>query len=127
MDDKNQREEAKLRESAKAIKKQLPAKQEAESLGERIRTSGLLNPIQARYQTAPHPDNPLSSAGSEPNRTTSDNISRSTADVNSFYLSNRMKKPLFQVEKAAYIHYAYRKGNQKQNYGFAFSISAISF
>ena len=24
-------------------------------LGERIRTSGLLNPIQARYQTAPHP------------------------------------------------------------------------
>ena len=25
------------------------------SLGERIRTSGLLNPIQARYQTAPHP------------------------------------------------------------------------
>ena len=25
-------------------------------LGERIRTSGLLNPIQARYQTAPHPD-----------------------------------------------------------------------
>ena len=26
-------------------------------LGERIRTSGLLNPIQARYQTAPHPDN----------------------------------------------------------------------
>ena len=27
------------------------------SLGERIRTSGLLNPIQARYQTAPHPVN----------------------------------------------------------------------
>ena len=26
------------------------------SLGEKIRTSGLLNPIQARYQTAPHPD-----------------------------------------------------------------------
>ena len=26
-------------------------------LGEKIRTSGLLNPIQARYQTAPHPDN----------------------------------------------------------------------
>ena len=26
-------------------------------LGERIRTSGLLNPIQARYQTAPHPGN----------------------------------------------------------------------
>ena len=26
-------------------------------LGERIRTSVLLNPIQARYQTAPHPDN----------------------------------------------------------------------
>lgn len=25
-------------------------------LGERIRTSGLLNPIQARYQAAPHPD-----------------------------------------------------------------------
>ena len=25
-------------------------------LGEKIRTSGLLNPIQARYQTAPHPD-----------------------------------------------------------------------
>ena len=25
-------------------------------LGERIRTSGLLNPIQARYQTALHPD-----------------------------------------------------------------------
>ena len=25
-------------------------------LGERIRTSGLLNPIQARYQTAPHPE-----------------------------------------------------------------------
>ena len=25
-------------------------------LGERIRTSGLLNPIQARYKTAPHPD-----------------------------------------------------------------------
>ena len=24
-------------------------------LGEKIRTSGLLNPIQARYQTAPHP------------------------------------------------------------------------
>ena len=29
-------------------------------LGERIRTSGLLNPIQARYQTAPHPDIQLS-------------------------------------------------------------------
>ena len=27
------------------------------SLGEKIRTSGLLNPIQARYQTAPHPVN----------------------------------------------------------------------
>ena len=26
-------------------------------LGEKIRTSGLLNPIQARYQTAPHPVN----------------------------------------------------------------------
>ena len=25
-------------------------------LGEKIRTSGLLNPIQARYQTAPHPE-----------------------------------------------------------------------
>ena len=31
-------------------------------LGERIRTSGLLNPIQARYQTALHPDIRLSSA-----------------------------------------------------------------
>ena len=29
------------------------------SLGERIRTSGLLNPIQARYQAAPHPDVPI--------------------------------------------------------------------
>ena len=29
-------------------------------LGERIRTSGLLNPIQARYQTALHPDIQLS-------------------------------------------------------------------
>ena len=28
----------------------------SDGLGERIRTSGLLNPIQARYQTAPHPD-----------------------------------------------------------------------
>ena len=27
-----------------------------DGLGERIRTSGLLNPIQARYQTALHPD-----------------------------------------------------------------------
>ena len=25
-------------------------------LGKKIRTSGLLNPIQARYQTAPYPD-----------------------------------------------------------------------
>ena len=30
---------------------------EAKRLGEKIRTSGLLNPIQARYQTAPHPVN----------------------------------------------------------------------
>ena len=30
--------------------------QAPERLGEKIRTSGLLNPIQARYQTAPHPD-----------------------------------------------------------------------
>ena len=29
--------------------------QRISGLGERIRTSGLLNPIQARYQTAPHP------------------------------------------------------------------------
>ena len=28
----------------------------SDGLGERIRTSGLLNPIQARYQTALHPD-----------------------------------------------------------------------
>ena len=28
---------------------------ELQRLGEKIRTSGLLNPIQARYQTAPHP------------------------------------------------------------------------
>ena len=34
------------------------------SLGERIRTSGLLNPIQARYQTAPHPG----TAGESPQR-----------------------------------------------------------
>ena len=27
-----------------------------DGLGERIRTSGLLNPIQARYQTALHPE-----------------------------------------------------------------------
>ncbi len=30
---------------------------EVKRLGEKIRTSGLLNPIQARYQTAPHPVN----------------------------------------------------------------------
>ena len=33
-----------------------------DGLGEKIRTSGLLNPIQARYQTALHPDIRLSSA-----------------------------------------------------------------
>ena len=39
-------------------KKRLPDVQSgSQCLGERIRTSGLLNPIQARYQTAPHPDN----------------------------------------------------------------------
>ena len=65
------------------------------SLGERIRTSGLLNPIQARYQTAPHPDILLPSAGSKPNRTTSDNISRLPADVNSFSFSFEMKKAAF--------------------------------
>ena len=33
-----------------------PSRTAGECLGEKIRTSGLLNPIQARYQTAPHPD-----------------------------------------------------------------------
>ena len=36
------------------------------SLGERIRTSGLLNPIQARYQTAPHPGTAAGTAGESP-------------------------------------------------------------
>ena len=38
------------------IKKTLKTNFKVFGLGERIRTSGLLNPIQARYQTALHPD-----------------------------------------------------------------------
>ena len=55
VDNVNERPEGFVPVYSKAKKQKTEPKTALPSLGERIRTSGLLNPIQARYQTAPHP------------------------------------------------------------------------
>ena len=61
----------------------------SERLGEKIRTSGLLNPIQARYQTAPHPETDQIPQHSGRNLTTQNNISWASFRVNTFVIETK--------------------------------------